>query len=55
MSINGTSGQFLTSYGKASDYTGNETGGPISLSVPSGSALAVDFSTTFEWDLVTGP
>ena len=55
MSINGTSGQFLTRYGKASDYTGNETGGPISLSVPSGSALAVDFSTTFEWDLVTGP
>lgn len=55
MSTNGTSGQFLTSYGKASDYTGNETGGPISLSVPSGSALAVDFSTTLEWDLVTGP
>lgn len=55
MSTNGISGQFLTSYGKASDYTENETGGPISLSIPSGSALAVDFSTTLEWDLEIAP
>lgn len=55
MSTDGTSGQFLTSYGKAADYKGNTDGGPISLSVPSGSALAQDFSTTLEWDLVVGP
>ncbi|MDT2888135.1 WxL domain-containing protein [Lactococcus lactis] len=55
MSTDGTVGQFLTSYGKAADYKGNTAGGPISLSVPSGSALAGDFSTTLVWDLVTAP
>lgn len=55
MSTDGTAGQFLTSYGKAADYKGNTAGGPISLSVPSGSALAGDFSTTLQWDLITAP
>ena len=55
MSTDGTVGQFLTSYGKATDYRENNAGGPISLSVPSGSDLAGDFSTTLEWDLVTAP
>lgn len=55
MSTDGTVGQFLTSYGKATDYRENNAGGPISLKVPSGSDLAGDFSTTLEWDLVTAP
>lgn len=55
MSTDGTAGSFLTSYGKAADYTGNETGGPISLSVPSGAALVGDFSATLQWDLTTAP
>lgn len=55
MSTDGTAGQFLTSYGKAADYKGNTAGGPISLNVPSGSALAGDFSATLQWDLTTAP
>ena len=55
MSTDGTVGQFLTSYGKASDYTGNETGGPISLSVPSGSALAGTFTAKLVWNLAVAP
>lgn len=55
MSTDGTAGQFLTSYGEAAAYTGNTTGGPISLSVPSGSALAGVFTTTLKWDLITAP
>lgn len=55
MSTDGTTGTYLTSYGKAADYKGNTVGGPISLSVPSGSALAGDFSTTLQWDLTTAP
>lgn len=55
MSTDGTTGIYLTSYGKAADYKGNTVGGPISLSVPSGSALAGDFSTTLQWDLTTAP
>ena len=53
MSTDGTVGSFLTSYGKAADYTG--TGGPISLSVPSGSALAGTFTATLEWNLAVAP
>ncbi|MCT0016607.1 WxL domain-containing protein [Lactococcus lactis subsp. lactis] len=55
MSTDGTAGQFLTSYGKASDYQGTETGGPISLSVPSGSAQAGNYTATLQWDLTTAP
>ena len=55
MSTNGISGQFLTSYGKAADYQGNEAGGPISLSVPSGSAVAGNYTATLQWDLTTAP
>ena len=55
MTTNGTVGQFLTSYGKASDYKvdsqGNTIRGPISLSVPSGSALQGNFTARLQWDL----
>ncbi|MHA3999416.1 WxL domain-containing protein (plasmid) [Lactococcus cremoris] len=55
MTTNGTVGQFLTSYGKAVDYVvdsqGNTIRGPISLSVPSGSALEGNFTATLQWDL----
>ena len=55
MSTDGTVGQYLTSYGKAADYQGNEAGGPISLSVPSGSAVAGNYTATLQWDLTTAP
>ncbi|NEX57559.1 WxL domain-containing protein [Lactococcus lactis] len=55
MSTDGTPGQFLTSYGKAANYKGDTAQEPISLSVPSGSALAGDFSTTLQWYLITAP
>ena len=55
MSTDGTVGQFLTSYGHAANYKENTAGGPISLSVPSGSALKGTFTATLQWDLVTDP
>jgi hypothetical protein len=55
MSTDGTVGQYLTSYGATSDYKGTETGGPISLSVPSGSAVAGNYTATLQWDLTTAP
>lgn len=55
MTTDGTVGEFLTSFGTAADYEGEETGGPISLSVPSGSATAGNYTTTLQWDLVTDP
>jgi len=55
MTGDGTVGQFLTSYGQASDYKGQEVAGPISLSVPAGSAQAGNFTSTLEWDLTTAP
>ncbi|QDK70866.1 WxL domain-containing protein [Lactococcus protaetiae] len=55
MSTDGTVGQYLTSYGQASDYKGTEVGGPISLSVPSGSAVAGNYTATLQWDLTTAP
>ena len=55
MSTDGTVGQYLTSYGKAADYQGNEAGGPISLSIPSGSAVAGNYTVTLQWDLTTAP
>ena len=55
MSIDGTTGTYLTSYGKAADYKGNTAGGPISLSVPSGSALAGTFTAKLVWNLAVGP
>lgn len=55
MTGDGTVGQFLASYGTASDYKGNETGGPISLSVPAGSAAKGTYTSTLTWDLVADP
>lgn len=55
MSTDGTVGQFLTSYGQAADYKGDTAGGPISLSVPSGSALAGTFTAKLVWNLAVGP
>ncbi|MFK4935029.1 WxL domain-containing protein [Lactococcus garvieae] len=55
MSTDGTVGQFLTSYGVAADYKGSEEGGPISLSIPSGSARAGSYSATLHWDLTVAP
>jgi len=55
MTGDGTVGQFLTSYGAASDYAGNNVGGPIALSVPSGSAAKGTYTSTLEWDLTSAP
>ncbi|NEX51728.1 WxL domain-containing protein [Lactococcus lactis] len=55
MSTDGTVGQFLTSYGQATDYKGNTAGGPISLDVPSGAALVGTFNATLEWNLAVAP
>lgn len=55
MSTDGTVGQFLTSYGQATDYKGDTAGGPISLSVPSGSALAGTFTAKLVWNLAVAP
>ena len=55
MSTDGTVGQFLTSYGQAAQYKGNTAGGPISLYVPSGAALAGTFTATLQWDLKVAP
>lgn len=55
MQTNGTVGQFLTSYGQAADYKGTTVGGPISLSVPSGSANKGNYTATLQWDLATAP
>lgn len=55
MTTNGTVGQFLTSYGTATDYKGTTEGGPISLSIPSGSAVKGSYTATLQWDLSTAP
>ena len=55
MTTDGTVGQYLTSYGQASDYQGTEVKSPISLSVPSGAATAGSYSTTLQWDLIAAP
>jgi len=55
MTGDGTVGQYLTSFGTAADYKGNETGAPISLSVPSGSAQVGNYTSTLTWDLTTAP
>jgi len=55
MTGDGTVGQFLTSYGAAADYKGNETGAPISLSVPSGSAQTGSYTSTLVWNLTADP
>ncbi|MDG4984173.1 WxL domain-containing protein [Lactococcus lactis] len=55
MTTDGTVGQYLTSYGVASDYKGTEEEGPISLSVPSGSAVVGSYKATLQWDLTTAP
>lgn len=55
METNGIAGQFLTSYGTASDYKGTTEGSPISLSVPSGSATKGNYTATLLWDLTTAP
>lgn len=51
----GSYGTYATKYGTADDYTGNETGGPISLSVPAGSAKAGTYTTTLEYSLSVVP
>jgi len=48
MTGDGTVGQFLTSYGASSDYKGQETAGPVSLYVPSGSAAQGSYTSTLE-------
>ncbi|MFK4934883.1 WxL domain-containing protein [Lactococcus garvieae] len=51
----GSYGTYAVKYGAAADYTGNEEGGPISLSVPAGSAKAGNYTTTLEYALSVVP
>lgn len=51
----GSYGTYAVKYGASADYVGNETGGPISLSVPAGSAKAGTYTATLEYDLSVVP
>lgn len=51
----GSYGTYAVKYGAAADYTGNEEGGPISLSVPAGSAKAGTYTATLEYALSVVP
>ncbi|WP_285014580.1 WxL domain-containing protein [Lactococcus garvieae] len=51
----GSYGTYAVKYGASADYVGNEIGGPISLSVPAGSAKAGTYTATLEYDLSVVP
>lgn len=51
----GIVGNYAAQYGSASYYKGTETGGPISLYIPSGAVQATSYTSTLNWNLAAVP